>query len=250
MSPLIGVTACRKQLLPHFYHVVGEKYIDAVIDGAGGLPLLIPAGGERLPVAELIARLDGLLLTGSHSNIEPHHYQGAASEPDTLHDPHRDATTLPLIRAAIDAGLPLFAICRGSQEVNVAYGGSLHQRVHEQPGMLDHREDPEQPLSVQYGPAHPLQLAPGGLLMSLLDTDLINVNSVHWQGVDRLGEGLIAEAIAPDGLIEAFRVEDAPGFNLAVQWHPEWRAVDNPVSMALFGAFGAACRAYQERRYG
>ena len=224
------------------FHAVGEKYARALLDAAGALPVLIPALAEELGFEELIARLDGLLFTGSPSNVEPHHYAGPPSTPGTLHDPARDATTLPLIRKAVARGVPVLGICRGFQEVNVAFGGSLHQRVHEVPGHLDHRDDETQPLEVQYGPAHEVTLEPGGLLRELAGAERVQVNSLHWQGIDRLGGGLAVEARAPDGLIEAFRVGAAPRFALAVQWHPEWKVMDNPFSRALFAAFGAACR--------
>jgi putative glutamine amidotransferase len=241
-KPLIGIPADRRILGPHPFHCVGEKYIAAVMQAADAVPVLIPSLGEAVDVDELLGRLDGILLTGSKSNVEPHHYSGPPSAPGTDHDPHRDATTLPMIPRVVEAGLPVFAICRGFQEMNVAYGGTLWQRVQEVPGMRDHRENPEDPLDIQYGPAHEVALSQGGLLQRLVGTERIVVNSVHAQGVQRLGTGLVIEARAPDGLIEAFRVEAAPGFALAVQWHPEWKAVDNPVSRALFGAFGDAAR--------
>jgi putative glutamine amidotransferase len=224
----------------HAFHMAGEKYAQAVIEAAGAAPLLIPALAEELRFDELLDRLDGLLFTGSVSNVEPHHYQGAPSAPGTLHDPARDATTLPLIRKAVEVGVPVFGICRGFQEMNVAFGGTLHQRVHEVPGHLDHRDDESQPLEVQYGPAHEVALEPGGLLRTLSSADRVRVNSLHSQGIERLGSALSVEARAPDGLIEAFRVTRASGFALAVQWHPEWQVMSNPFSRALFAAFGAA----------
>jgi putative glutamine amidotransferase len=232
----------------HPFHAVGEKYARAVLDAADGLPLLVPALSEELRLDELVDRLDGLLFTGSPSNVEPHHYEGPPSHPGTLHDPARDATTLPLIRKAVRAGVPVFGICRGFQEVNVAFGGSLHQRVHEVPGHIDHRDDESQPLEQQYGPAHEVMLAAGGMLRPLAGSARVRVNSLHWQGIDRLGQGLAVEARASDGLIEAFRVEGAARFALAVQWHPEWKVMDNPFSRALFAAFGAACRDRAESR--
>jgi putative glutamine amidotransferase len=180
--------------------------------------------------------------------VEPHHYSGPPSDPGTLHDPARDATTLPLIRKAVAAGVPVLGICRGFQEMNVAFGGTLHQKVHEIEGKRDHREDTSLELDVQYGPAHEVVLAPGGWLGGLIGQDRIQVNSLHSQGIDRLGPGLVAEATAPDGLIEAFRVEQAKAFAIAVQWHPEWKAMSNPFSRALFAAFGAAARAYMQTR--
>jgi putative glutamine amidotransferase len=232
----------------HPFHVVGDKYARAVLDAARGLPLLIPALAEELGMEELLARLDGIVFTGSPSNVEPHHYSGPPSDPGTLHDPARDATTLPLIRKAVAAGVPVLGICRGFQEMNVAFGGTLHQKVHEVEGRIDHREDVNLDLDVQYGPAHEVILEPGGLLRGLADKDRLTVNSLHSQGIDRLGEGLSIEARAPDGLIEAFGVQRAKRFAVAVQWHPEWKVMSNPFSRALFAAFGAATREFMQTR--
>jgi putative glutamine amidotransferase len=246
--PLIGIPADRRMVGAHPFHMVGEKYARAVIDAAGAAPVLIPSLAEELRFEELLERLDGLLFTGSPSNVEPHRYDGPPSAPGTLHDPARDATTLPLIRTAVEAGVPVFGICRGFQEMNVAFGGTLHQKLHELPGHLDHRDDETQPLEVQYGPAHDVTLEPGGVLRSLADSDRIRVNSLHNQGIDRLGEPLAVEARAPDGVIEAFRVRAARSFALAVQWHPEWKVMTNPFSRALFAAFGQASRARAESK--
>jgi putative glutamine amidotransferase len=241
-KPLIGIPADRRILGLHPFHCVGEKYINAVAEGAGGIPVLIPSLGDGLDLDDILNRIDGLLLTGSPSNVEPHHYQGPASAPGTWHDPHRDATTLPMIPRAIKAGLPVLAICRGFQEMNVAFGGTLHQKLHEVPGLNDHRDDDSQPLEVQYGPAHEVALTPGGLFQTLANTNRITVNSLHSQGVNVLGKGLQVEATAPDGVIEAFRVTNAPSFAVAVQWHPEWQFATNDFSRALFLAFGEATR--------
>ena len=240
--PLIGIPADRRMVRDHAFHMVGEKYAHAVLEAAGAAPLLIPALAEELRFDELLDPLDGLLFTGSPSNVEPQHYGGPPSDPGTLHDPARDATTLPLIRKAVGAGVPVFGICRGFQEMNVAFGGTLHQKLHELPGYLDHRDDEMQPLEVQYGPAHEVTLEPGGLLRALAGGDRVRVNSLHSQGIDRLGAELAVEARAPDGVIEAFRVTRAPRFALAVQWHPEWEVMSNPFSRALFAAFGEASR--------
>lgn len=241
--PLIGITCCTQRIGAHPFHVAGDKYVRAVCDGAGAVPVLIPALGEGIEVAALLDRLDGVLVTGSPSNIEPRRYGGPPAPEGEPQDPARDSTTLPLIRAALGAGLPLLAICRGIQELNVALGGTLHPRVHAVPGLADHREDKTAPLEVQYGKAHPVSLAPGGLLQRLSGGAAeIVVNSVHGQGIDRLAPGLTVEATAPDGLVEAVRVAAAPGFGLGVQWHPEWRFWEDPVSAALFTAFGAAAR--------
>ena len=226
----------------HPFHAVGEKYIRAVAEAAGAIPLLIPALPDLVSSEEILERVDGILFTGSPSNVEPHHYDGTPSEPGTLHDPHRDGITLPLIPGAVRAGVPVFGVCRGFQEMNVAFGGTLHQKLQELPGISDHREDSTQPLDIQYGPAHEVTLESGGLLRALAGTDKVRVNSLHSQGVDRLGNGLVAEARASDGIIEAFRVKDAPRFAVAVQWHPEWQVMSHAFSRALFAAFGAASR--------
>lgn len=243
--PVIGIPADRRLLGSQPYHVVGEKYLTAVLDAAGGIPLIVPAIGRELALEQLLDTVDGLLFTGSASNVEPRHYRGEPSAEGTLHDPHRDETTLPLIPRAVAHGVPVLGICRGFQEMNVAFGGSLWQQLHEVPGHQDHRESPQLSLEQQYGPAHDVVLEPGGLLQRLTGASRIRVNSLHGQGVRELGAGLRVEARAPDGVIEAFAVEAAPSFALALQWHPEWRVMDNPVSRALFAQFGAACSARQ-----
>lgn len=240
--PVIGISADRRMIGRHPFHLVGEKYMTAITEAAGGIPVLLPALGDGDDIEEVLLHLDGILLPGSPSNVEPRHYAGSPSAPGTLHDPDRDATTLSLIPRAVAAGVPLLGICRGFQEMNVAYGGTLLQRVHEVPGHLDHRDDESAALDVQYGPAHEVRLEPGGLLSKLAGAQQIRVNSLHWQGVGQLGRDLLVEARAPDGLIEGFQVRAAPRFAVAVQWHPEWRAMHNPFSRALFAAFGEASR--------
>ncbi len=187
-------------IAPHASHLVGEKYLTPLLRVAGALPLIIPALGDELVLDDLVDELDGLLFTGSPSNVEPRHYGGEASRPGTLHDPERDATTLALIPRAIAAGVPVLGICRGFQEMNVAFGGTLWQHVQEVPGHHVHHEDPSQPLDVQYGPAHDVTLAPGGLLAGIAGGQTrISVNSLHHQGVRTLGPQLIEEARADDG---------------------------------------------------
>jgi putative glutamine amidotransferase len=240
--PVVGIPADRRIHGGHPFHQVGEKYVRAVTDCVHGIPLAIPVLAEHLDIDELLRLCDGILFTGSPSDIEPHHYAGAPSAPGTLHDPDRDALTLPLARRALETGVPVFAICRGFQELNVALGGSLHQKVADVPGFHSHKESPDDPLEKQYGPSHDVVLAEDGFLRSLTRHATVLVNSLHGQGVAQLAEGLVVEATADDGLVEAFRVDDAPGFNLAVQWHPEWRAAADALSVAMFRAFGDACR--------
>ena len=252
--PLIGITACAEEpqpgILQERSHRVGDSYIAAIARVAGGLPLLIPAMPDAIDLRALIASLDGLLFTGSPSNVEPMHYRGETF-PGTLHDPLRDAVTLPLIRMAIGSGLPLLCLCRGHQELNVALGGTLHQRVHELPGRLDHREPPNQDWDTSFGPAHLVRLSRGGLLWRLAgERDEIEVNSLHSQAIDKPAPGLSIEATAPDGTIEAVRVADAPAFAVGIQVHPEHKAAENPFGKALFNAFGDAARAHQAKRTG
>lgn len=249
-KPLIGIPADRRVLDPHPFHMVGEKYIAAVRDGAGAIPFLIPALGDSIDADDILSRVDGLLLTGSPSNVEPHHYNGDPSRPGTLHDSHRDATTLRLIKRALENGVPMFAICRGYQELNVALGGSLHQHVHEQEGYHLHKENPDDPLDVQYGPSHEVHLVEGGLLRKLAGRDTVVVNSLHSQGVARLADGVTVEAVADDGLVEGFYVDGATSFALALQWHPEWKVTENEFSMKIFKSFGDACREYANQKTG
>jgi putative glutamine amidotransferase len=238
------------------YHAVGEKYIRAVAHVAGVVPVLLPAlgsdgdgrnPGESIDINDLLLGLDGLFLTGSRSNIEPHHWGESGVEDNP--DPHRDATTLPLIRAAVARDMPIFAVCRGLQELNVALGGTLLRAVHDHPGRMDHREDRSLPRPQRYGPAHAVTLTPDGLLHRLIGEAVVQVNSLHGQGVDSLAPGLVIEARAPDEQVEAVSLPRA-SFAVGVQWHPEWQAERNPVSRALFGAFGDAVRRYAEAKRG
>ncbi len=230
----------------HAFQVAGEKYLDAV-RLAGCLPLVVPNPRlDELP--GLLDLADGVMLTGSPTNVEPRHFGEAVYDSSLPLDPQRDAWTLALVPMAVERGLPLLAICRGAQEVNVAFGGSLHQAVQEAGPFRDHRAPEGQMAEVQYAASHPVDVVPGGALARIVESARFEVNSLHGQAVNRLAPGLRAEALAPDGLIEAFTVADASGFNLCVQWHPEWRAASNPVSMRLLRAFGAACQTWRDRR--
>ncbi|MDH0863857.1 gamma-glutamyl-gamma-aminobutyrate hydrolase family protein [Mitsuaria sp. GD03876] len=245
-APRVLVSACNRRLGDHDFHVVGHKYVEAV-RLAGAFPLVVPAAHP----GELDAWLDiadGVLLTGSPSNVDPRHYDGTVDDGSLPLDPLRDSWTLPLIRRTAQRGIPLLAICRGLQESNVALGGSLHQAVQALDGMADHRADDADPVTTQYGPAHPVFVEPGGLLERVLGTRELRVNSLHGQGIDQLAPGLRVEARAPDGLVEAFSLAEATTFSLCLQWHPEWRAAENPASMALLQAFGAACRERRDTR--
>lgn len=241
-KPIIGVPADRRVIEPHPFHMAGEKYLKAVTEAANAVPLIIPVLADDLEIDELVDQVDGVLLTGSPSDIEPRHYGSDSDDPGALRDSHRDALTLPIAKHALETGVPLFAICRGFQELNVVLGGTLHQKLRNVPGYHNHKEDPEDPLDVQYGPSHPVTLVAGGLLSRLAGEEEVMVNSLHGQGVKKLPNGVTVEAVADDGLIEAFTVDSAENFALAVQWHPEWQATRNEFSSAIFKAFGDACR--------
>jgi putative glutamine amidotransferase len=245
--PFIGIPCCVRPIWERPLHTVSDRYPQAVIDAAGGVPLLIPAVGAKIDCGALLDRLDGLLITGSPSNVEPYQYGGPPSMEGTLHDPDRDATTLPLIREAVRRDLPVLAICRGIQELNVALGGTLHQRIFEMPDRFNHRRRKgPMTLDERYGPAHSVALSPGGVLARLAGAPEIMVNSLHGQGIDRPAPDLFVEAAAPDGQIEGVSLPGAR-FVVGVQWHPEYKVLENPFSRALFAAFAQACHAITAR---
>ena len=241
--PFIGIPCCLRSIHERPFHTVSDRYPSAIVDAAGGLPILIPSVGPKIDCGALLDGLDGLLLTGSPSNVEPSQYGGPPSREGTLHDPDRDATTLPLIREAVRRDMPVLAICRGIQELNVALGGTLHQRIFEMPGRFNHRRRKgPMTLDERYGPAHSVKLSEGGRLFELAGADEIMVNSLHGQGIDRPAPDLFVEAVAPDGQIEAVSLPGAR-FVVGVQWHPEYKALENPFSRLLFAAFAQACHA-------
>ena len=235
----VGIISDRRVFDGMAVHQANDEYIEAIRRGAGAFPLLIPSTDSPLDPAAILAQVDGLLFSGAPSNVAPIQY-GQTARPGTEMDEIRDATSLPLLRAAISSGKPVLAICRGFQELNVALGGSLHQHVHEIPGRLDHREPADVSREMEYAPAHPIDIVPDGLLARLSGQSQAKVNSLHHQGIDRLAPGLKAEAHAPDGQIEAVSMPGAKAFLLGVQWHPEWQFARDPLSLALFRGFGAS----------
>ena len=246
MKPLIGISCCSKAFGPYGVenHAASDTYVEVTDRVVLGVPVLIPANGEAVDIETLLSRLDGLILTGSRSNVWPNHYGGFPHIEGTLEDQRRDAVTLPLTRAAIAAGLPVVAICRGFQELNVALGGTLHQRLQDLPDRLDHSSPAHADAHVRHAKAHDVVLVAGGLLHRLAGgSDRARVNSLHDQGIARLSPQLSLEAVAPDGVIEAVRVTRAKGFAVGVQWHPEFDYGTDPLSRAIFVAFGEAVRA-------
>ncbi|HEX7892248.1 MAG TPA: gamma-glutamyl-gamma-aminobutyrate hydrolase family protein, partial [Ramlibacter sp.] len=209
-------------------------------------PVLFPmAQAEDVPT--LLPLVDGVLLTGSPSNVEATHF-GETALPTDLLDPRRDQLTMRLVREALAKAVPLFGVCRGLQEINVALGGSLHQAVHAREGMLDHREPDGEALEEQFAERHDVLLEPGSAFAQWAGATRVKVNSLHGQGLKRLGEGLVAEALAPDGLVEGVRVQGAPAFAFGVQWHPEWRHERHPFYQRTLEAFADACRAHRGQR--
>jgi len=249
-KPVVGIPASVFNMRQLPLHAIGHSNATAVARVAQCHPMVIPALGDDIDVTDVVGHLDGLLLTGGASNIEPHHYEGPPARDGDMHDPDRDSMALPLIRAAVDAGVPIFAICRGFQEFNVALGGTLHQFLHEVPGRFDHRRDRTKPLKDQMGPCHDIALLKDGILAGLAGGETVDVNSLHGQGIDKAAPGTTGEAAAPDSTIEALSVNGTETFTVGVQWHPEFDPEENPFYRALFEAFGAAARARTEQRRG
>jgi len=247
-KPLVWLPACHRHLDisdPGGYTVLADRYAAAVCE-LGMQPVLFPmAGAQQIP--DLLSLVDGVLLTGSPSNVEAKHFGGDPLDSDLL-DPRRDALTMALVPAAIAQGTPLLGVCRGLQEMNVALGGSLYQRVHTEHGLMDHREPATEDLAQQFAERHEVLLTPGSAFAQWAGGTRAQVNSLHGQGIKRLGEGLVAEAHAPDGLVEGVRVARASSFAFGVQWHPEWRHGQHPFYGSTMEAFAQACREHRRRR--
>ena len=245
MPVVVGIPACSTILNNRSVHATSARYAEALVNGADVLPILIPPMGEMQMA--LLDCIDGLLVPGSESNVHPSLYGGDESLTPDLHDPARDATTLPLLHAAVEAGVPILAICRGIQELNVALGGTLHQNVHDKPDRYDHRGDDGCTTDRDFSPRHTISVM--GFLARIIGSSELMVNSLHSQAIDRLAPGLVVNAVAEDGTIEAVSGRDERGFLLGVQWHPEWRFHEVPASRVLFRSFGQACRDRRSRRH-
>ncbi|MBT9289307.1 gamma-glutamyl-gamma-aminobutyrate hydrolase family protein [Prosthecodimorpha staleyi] len=242
-TPIVLVSSDNRVFDHVRWHATPAQYLEAVLYGSGAIPLMLPSLGGALDLETILDRVDGVLLTGSRSNVHPSLY---GVEPDVKYEPYdeaRDATTLPLIRLAIARGKPLLAICRGYQELNVALGGSLHTEIQEFDGRMDHRAPISDHQDERYAIRHRIEIVPGSCIGRIMESDEIAVNSLHRQGIAELSPRLAIEATAPDGTIEAVRVADAAGFAVGVQWHPEYWVGSDNASSRLFQAFGAAVRA-------
>jgi putative glutamine amidotransferase len=249
LSPVIALTCDRRPGDKVPQHLVVTTYVDAVADVARGIPLLVPAIGERLDIETLLARVDGVMVTGSPSNVHPSHYGVAPTAGHEPYDEARDATTLPLIRMALVRGVPLLAICRGFQELNVALGGTLDTEIQALPGRHDHRSPRADTNDARYAVRQRVLVTPGSCLGRVVDAAELSVNSLHRQAIATLAEGLEVEAVAEDGTIEAVAVKGARGFAMGVQWHPEYWAASDAPSRRILEAFGAAARAYATERW-
>ena len=252
-KPLIGLVCEVKQDGLHPYHRVNEKYARAVLEAMNAVPVLIPALTDannelEMDVGALLENLHGLLLPGGYSNVDPKHY-GKSSREGTHHDKVRDELALAIIPEAIKRSVPLLAICRGFQEMNVVYGGTLHQHVHELDQYHDHRENKSDPIEVQYGHSHSINLVSGGVLEQNYGKLHAQVNSLHGQGICKLGKGLKVEATSKDGLIEAITDPSAAAFNIAVQWHPEYKVTQDEFYQSIFSAFARACNQRLETQH-
>ncbi|OYR21755.1 gamma-glutamyl-gamma-aminobutyrate hydrolase family protein [Brucella thiophenivorans] len=246
--PLIAVPTDVKPFENYIWHAAPEQYLAAAIDVAEVTPLLVPSFGSKMDTDAILSGVDGLLVTGSKSNVNPELYgveQSAAFEP---YDNARDATSLPLIRTAIEKGVPVLAICRGLQELNVALGGTLATEIQELEGRMDHRAPQSDSQAERFAIQHPVKIAPNSCLAEILKSDSVKVNSVHRQAIDKLAPELDIEAIAEDGTIEAVSVKNSKGFIVGVQWHPEYWVQSDAPSRKIFEAFGDAVRAHNAQR--
>lgn len=250
MQPLVAVATDTRHFENYTWHATPQQYLEAAIAGAGVFPVLVPSFGDRLDLDVLLSSVDGVMLTGSKSNVHPSLYGEDATEANGPYDPARDATTLPLIRRAIERGVPLLAICRGIQELNVALGGSLATEIQERPGSLDHRAPVSENQDERFAIRQPVSIKPGSCLAGVFGAGEIQVNSVHRQAVDRLGARLQVEAVAQDGTVEAVSVKDAAAFAVGVQWHPEYWVRSDTNSVRIFRAFGDAARLHAAERLG
>lgn len=245
--PVVGVIGSHFLINEDYEVFFGGKFnCAAVADVSGAVPFIVPSDPEIVDVESLMAACDGFVFTGARANVHPSHYGHEETEAHGAFDHRRDAVALPLLRKAIEAGQPCLAICRGFQEMAVAFGSTLHPEIRDLPGRMNHRMPPEGTLEEKFALRHLVRLTEGGVFHRLFGTCEVMTNTLHGQGIRTAGQRIVIEGRAPDGTAEAIHIRDAPGFTLSVQWHPEWDAANDPVSRPLFSAFGDAVRAWAE----
>ena len=251
MRPVVGITG-NSYLIDDSYPVqsCGLHNIQAMVEVSDAAPLIVPSMQGASCIDELCVMFDGFVFTGARPNVHPEEFGEEPTEAHGEFDRERDRLTLPLIRACVDKGIPILGICRGFQEFNVAFGGSLYPEIRDLPGRMNHRMPPDGTIEEKFAHRHNVTLKKGGVFEDLWGRDTVLTNSLHGQGLKDVGERITVEGYAPDGTPEAIRVADAKGFALAVQWHPEYKAGDDAVSKRLFEAFGDAMRAYSAVRIG
>lgn len=242
-KPVVGIIAN--------YHLINEEYetqaagrmnVDAIAEVTGAQPIILPSVPSATDIPQLMDLCDGFLFTGGRPNIHPEEYGHEETEAHGTFDRDRDRLALPLIRACVEKGQPILGVCRGFQEFNVAMGGTLHPEIRDLPGRMNHRMPPDGTIEEKFALRHEIKLVQGGKFSRIFNSDAVMVNSLHGQGIEQAGKRIIVEGHAPDGTPEAIHVDGAPGFALAVQWHPEYEANKDPVSKPLFAAFGDAVR--------
>ncbi len=244
--PVVGIIG-NHYLLDDSYpvHATGTMNSDAIANVAGAVPLMVPSDPEFVRLEDIVDICDGFLFTGGRPNVHPEEYGEPATEAHGYFDRPRDRTVLPLIRKCVDRGQPVLGVCRGFQEFNVAFGGTLHPEIRELPGRMNHRMPPDGTIDEKFALRHDISLEPGSVFEEIFGSATVRVNSLHGQGIMKVGGRISIEGVAGDGTPEAVQVIGAPGFALAVQWHPEYRARLDPVSRSLFSAFGDALRLWQ-----
>ncbi len=250
-KPIVGVIGNSYSVEDRYQtQLAGESNLSAIADVSGALPLIFAGTPDVTDIDDLLNAVDGIVLTGARANVHPTNFETEADEAYEPYDERRDRLALSLSKACVERGVPLFGICRGMQEINVAFGGSLHPEIRDIPGRMNHRMPPDGTLEEKFALRHPVTFTEGGPFHRLMGATEVMTNTLHGQGIEQAGDRIVVDGRAEDGTPEAIYIEGAKGFALSVQWHPEYKAAQNPDSVKLFEAFGAAARARHARRTG